>query len=103
MFLNVFMPRCGDEAIYNSYKAYLEERAPEHLVKIYYKQLIQGAVGHHLQGILLLALHEEFLERFGETPIIFKGLGFRFKGMVRLKNGKLHYEEFDPHKSVLDY
>ena len=47
----------------------LQQRSNESLVKSYNQNFQNGSFGVHAQSVFILALHREFLDRFGKSPI----------------------------------
>ena len=68
----VFIAREGDQETVKSFYKDLENHSNEKLLEQYNREVDIGIVGVHAQALKLLALRKIFLERFGESPIIFK-------------------------------
>lgn len=47
----------------------LRQRTTESLVKSYNQNFQNGSFGVHAQSVFILALHREFLDRFGKSPM----------------------------------
>ena len=68
----VFISREGDQETFRTFYKNLEAFPNEILLEQYNREVKIGIVGVHAQALKLLALRKIFLERFGESPIIFE-------------------------------
>jgi hypothetical protein len=50
----------------------LRQRSTESLVKSYNQNYQKGSFGVNAQSVFILALHREFLDRFGKSPMTFE-------------------------------
>jgi len=85
----VYIPREEDRNIILDYKEKFEPDGNQKLVDSYNREAKMGILGVHRQGLYLIALHLEFIERFDKSP-----LGIKDSISIALK-GPIKYVEHD--------
>tara|TARA_R110002012_G_scaffold265939_1_gene449413 strand:- start:15664 stop:15945 length:282 start_codon:yes stop_codon:yes gene_type:complete len=89
---HIYISRIGDGNIILELKKSLEEESLEELVESYNNQVRIGIVGAHRQGLHLLAMRKEFMERLGESPVyVEENVLISLTGKIRLENGKIKH------------
>lgn len=86
----IFIQRKGDVEAITNYKESLSKLTLDELVKKYNGQAKLGFTGVHQQARLIVAMHQEFLGRFNESPIkIEENLLISFKGAIAIIDKKM--------------
>ena len=89
----VFIQMKGDYEAIVKYKESLKDITLGELVGKYNGQARIGIVGVRQQARYIVALHQEFFRRIGESPVsIEKNLISRLNGTIKLINNKIIYE-----------
>lgn len=85
----VYIPRSGDKAVILEYRENFQTETTQMLVDRYNQEAKKGIVGVHRQGLFLIAMHFEFLERFDKSPLEIKD------SIVISLNGPITYIAYD--------
>jgi len=92
----VNIPRSEDRTVILEYKESFQSDTTQKLVDRYNREAKMGIVAVHRQGLFLIALHLEFLERFDKSP-----LGIKDSIAISLK-GQIKYVERDDTFTYVD-
>jgi hypothetical protein len=87
----IYARKIGDDEVIRDYKSSFKKYSLTKLVDEYNRQAGTGIVGVRQQGLYLIAMGEEFLERFGESPIEFDGIIIGMKGIIAVENNRILY------------
>ena len=88
----IYITRQNDRTIIADYKSKFEQNSPEELIVAYNEQQKCGIVGVHQQALYLIALRLEFIERFGESPILIEdNIVISLSGKIALLKGRIFH------------
>ena len=97
MLKAVYGSRPGDEEKIRFYLNRFAKETDKELVADYNKQAKLGFVGVHQQMLFMLAVHYEFIKRFGESPVVVEDHGgikiLDTKGEIVIEDGRIRYLE----------
>lgn len=85
----VYVNRGGDQEIIADYKKKFEEKSLQELVEAYNKEAKSGIVGVRRQALYLVALNQEFKERFKESPVYLLEHVLGLVGPIEIVDGNI--------------
>ena len=89
----IYLRRKGDAEVIAEYKQMFAAETLEELADDYNRQVKCGIVGVHQQALYLIAMRQEFRERFKDSPIHFQEYILSLYGPVEVVDGKMIIRE----------